>query len=99
MYQRRKRMEQKAHRTRDFLYVDCEEHYTSRTCSECDTLRKSFRPAIFECVNPSCRLVVNRDLNAAKNILIRQKHTLTVWCASTHYTHKHTFTHIHTQKH
>ena len=70
-YKLRMRMQQKAKRTENFLYVDCLEAYTSCTCSECGTVRPSFREEIFQCVNAECGLVVNRDQNAAKNIIIR----------------------------
>ena len=70
-YMLRMRMQQKAKRTENFLYVDCLEAYTSCTCSECGTVRPSFREEIFQCVNAECGLVVNRDQNAAKNIIIR----------------------------
>ena len=65
------RMQQKARRTENFLYVDCLEAYTSRTCSECGTVRPGFHAETFECVNAACGIVVNRDQNAAKNIIIR----------------------------
>ena len=71
-YKLRMRMQQKARRTENFLYVDCHEAlYTSRTCSECGTVRPGFHAETFECVNAACGIVVNRDQNAAKNIIIR----------------------------
>ncbi len=45
--------------------------YTSRTCSESGTIRPKDRSETFMCVNATCGLVCNRDLNAAKNIMIR----------------------------
>ena len=71
MYKLRERMKQKARRTPGFLYIDCTEQYTSCTCSECGSVQKSFREEIFQCVNVDCGLICNRDLNAAKNIIIR----------------------------
>ena len=70
-YKLRMRMQQKAMRVPGFLYVDCLEAYTSRTCSECGTVRPKFREEVFSCVNEKCNLLVNRDQNAAKNIIIR----------------------------
>ena len=70
-YKLRMRLEQKARRTPNFTYVDCKEVFTSRTCSECGTVRSRFREETFTCANSACGLVVNRDLNAAKNIMIR----------------------------
>ncbi len=47
-YKLRMRLEQKARRTPDFVYTDCKEMYTSRTCSECGTVRPKGRAETFE---------------------------------------------------
>ncbi len=45
-------------------------HNTTRECSNChEIVKKGLQDRIHDC--PSCGLVMNRDLNAAKNILIR----------------------------
>ena len=71
IYKLQMRMQQKARRVPGFLYVDCLEAYTSCTCSECGTVRPKFREEMFTCVSETCKLVVNRDQNGAKNIIIR----------------------------
>ncbi|CAM9241963.1 unnamed protein product, partial [Ectocarpus sp. 4 AP-2014] len=46
------------------------EEYTSETCSCCGTLHRTLgRSKIFRC--PSCRRVMDRDENGARNILLK----------------------------
>lgn len=48
----------------------CKEHYTSKCCGKCGTLNESLgSKKIFHC--NSCDLVMDRDIHAARNILIR----------------------------
>lgn len=50
--------------------IEVSPHMTSQTCSGCGTVvRKSLAERTHEC--PSCGLVVDRDVNAARNILAR----------------------------
>lgn len=50
--------------------IEVPPHMTSQTCSGCGTVvRKSLAERTHEC--PSCGLVVDRDVNAARNILAR----------------------------
>jgi putative transposase len=46
-------------------------HPSSKTCSACGTLKASMplSERIFRCDNPACGLVLDRDVNAARNIL------------------------------
>ena len=47
-----------------------DESYTSKTCGQCGRLHESLGSnKIFRC--PSCRVVMDRDLNAARNILLK----------------------------
>jgi putative transposase len=48
----------------------CKEHYTSKCCGNCGELNEKLgSKKVFECSN--CGLVADRDLHAARNILIR----------------------------
>lgn len=50
--------------------VICDEAYTSKTCGQCGHLHLRLGGAkTFKC--PSCSLVVDRDVNAARNILLK----------------------------
>ena len=51
-------------------YVD--PRNTSQTCSNCDTLltnKLQIQNRVFNCENEKCKLSIDRDLNAARNIL------------------------------
>jgi IS605 OrfB family transposase len=46
------------------------EHYTTKTCSNCGSLNEEIgNSKIFRCSN--CQLLADRDINAAKNILLK----------------------------
>lgn len=48
----------------------CKEHYTTKCCGKCGTLNETIgSKKIFKCDN--CDLVMDRDIHAARNILIR----------------------------
>lgn len=48
----------------------CKEHYTSKCCGKCGTLNQKLGSSkIFHCSN--CDLTMDRDIHAARNILIR----------------------------
>jgi putative transposase len=50
--------------------VEVDEAYTSKTCEECGHLHQKLRSSkVFHC--PSCNYEADRDLHAAKNILLR----------------------------
>jgi len=48
----------------------CTEEYTSKTCGRCGSLNKVGSKEIFIC--NKCNLVLDRDVNGARNILIKQ---------------------------
>lgn len=52
---------------RDVVLVD--ESFTSKTCSECGTLNNVKKSETYRCKN--CKVVQDRDLNGAKNIMIK----------------------------
>ena len=45
------------------------EEYTSMTCTKCGKISNKCRSRIKECEN--CRYKINRDVNGARNILIK----------------------------
>jgi putative transposase len=52
--------------------IICNEHYTTRTCGQCGTINPNMGgKKIFTCIDPNCNVVVDRDIHAARNILIR----------------------------
>jgi putative transposase len=54
----------------DCLIVPCEEWYTSKTCSQCGNIDHNLGGnKIYKC--KSCDSIMDRDLNAAKNILLK----------------------------
>ena len=55
---------------RNVGYVEVNERYTSKLCSVCGNLNiKLGGSEIFEC--PQCKLLIDRDINGFRNILIR----------------------------
>jgi putative transposase len=50
--------------------IICDEAYTSKTCGQCGVLHEKLGGSkLFTC--PSCKVVVDRDVNGARNILLR----------------------------
>jgi hypothetical protein len=62
-------------KTREFPWcrvVICDEHYTSKTCSECGELHDKLGGSkTFHCPQERCGAVMDRDHNGARNILLR----------------------------
>lgn len=57
--------------------IECEEHYTTKTCSCCGTLNHSItREKVFKC--NKCSHECDRDVNAARNIFLKNEHLLTL---------------------
>jgi putative transposase len=50
---------------------ECSEAFTTKTCGICGHLSNIRGCDIFECKNPTCAAVFDRDENAARNILIK----------------------------
>ena len=65
----RQRLEEKSMEYSNLRIHTVQEHYTSQTCSSCGTLQKIGSKRIYHCNN--CDLVLDRDVNAAKNILLK----------------------------
>jgi putative transposase len=50
----------------------CDEQYTSKTCGSCGRLNETLGASkTFQCAHWMCERVVDRDHNAARNILLR----------------------------
>lgn len=60
-------------KTREYPWckvVICDEHYTSKTCGNCGFIHQKLGSSkTFRC--PKCRIEMDRDINAARNILLR----------------------------
>lgn len=53
------------------LYI-VNESYTSKTCGVCGTINNDLGGSkIFKCVNPECKVKIDRDYNGARNILLK----------------------------
>ncbi len=53
----------------------CKENHTTKTCGVCFTQNPNVGSSkLFKCTNPKCGLIADRDLHAARNILL--KHTI-----------------------
>ncbi len=58
--------------------IECTEEYTSKTCSSCGRLNHKLGSSkIFQCPYQNCNLVADRDLNAAKNIYMKNYNLFT----------------------
>jgi putative transposase len=60
-------------KTREYPWckvIICDEHYTSKTCGNCGHLHMKLGSSkTFKC--PQCHVEMDRDINAARNILLR----------------------------
>lgn len=55
--------------------IECQEHYTTKTCSQCGIINHNItRQKVFTC--PHCQLETDRDVNAARNIYLKNEHLL-----------------------
>ena len=45
-----------------------DEAYTSKTCSECGIQTDVGKSKVFNCSNPKCKFICDRDINASINI-------------------------------
>ena len=64
-------------------YIDCKVHivdesYTSKTCGKCGTLNyKLGGSKTFRCISSTCDYICDRDINDARNILLKAEWDLT----------------------
>lgn len=73
-YKFRKLLECKMERTGGRV-IECQEHYTTKTCSQCGRINHNIKKQkVFTC--PNCNLETDRDINAARNIFLKNDHLL-----------------------
>ena len=61
-------------KSRDYnsLVLECNEAYTTKTCTNCGCLNEEIKgKKIFRCPNNDCNLIIDRDINGSRNILLR----------------------------
>ena len=69
-YSFREKLKKKSLDYNNCTVIECNESYTSITCSNCGELNKKLgRKEIFKC--KKCKLVIDRDINASRNIFLR----------------------------
>ena len=56
------------------LPVLCTEEYTSQTCGHCGKTKKMGGLEVYHC--DSCQIKIDRDVNGARNILLKWMSTL-----------------------
>lgn len=54
--------------------IEVEESWTSKTCSSCGSISSPGTSKTFRC--PSCNLIIDRDVNGARNILLKNMNHL-----------------------
>ena len=73
-YKFKKLLECKMERTGGRV-IECQEHYTTKTCSHCGRINHNIKKQkVFKC--PHCNLETDRDINAARNIFLKNEHLL-----------------------
>lgn len=65
----KKRLVEKYSLIRNGICIPVTEEYTSRTCTRCGTLNNIGSSDTLKCEN--CNLTINRDINGARNILLK----------------------------
>lgn len=57
--------------------IDCTEEYTTKTCTKCGRLNHHVGASKrFKCRHNDCKFMADRDVNAARNILVKNVHKL-----------------------
>lgn len=73
-YKFKKLLEYKMERSGGRL-IECQEHYTTKTCSQCGIINHNItKQKVFVCSH--CNLNMDRDVNAARNIFLKNEHLL-----------------------
>lgn len=67
-YTFKQRLKDKCEEKRCHFY-SCTEEYTSKTCTRCGSLKEIKGLEVYKCEN--CKLMINRDVNGARNIAIK----------------------------
>jgi len=68
-YDFKQKLKQKVKETKNFIILDVNEAYTTKTCSKCGSITNIGFSRIFKCHN--CSLTTDRDVNAARNIYLK----------------------------
>ena len=69
-YRFRQRLVNKTREYPGCKVIICDEQYTSKTCGQCGHLHDKLGPSkVFKC--PQCHMEMDRDMNGARNILLR----------------------------
>lgn len=71
-YQFKTKLQHLCHLSGSELTIVCEA-YTTRTCTQCGVINNNVGCAkVFKCCNPECCIEVDRDINGARNILLKR---------------------------
>ena len=71
-YQFKTKLQHLCHLAGSELTIVCEA-YTTRTCTQCGVINNNVGGAkVFKCCNPDCCIEVDRDINGARNILLKR---------------------------
>jgi len=71
-YQFKTKLHHLCHLSGSELSIVCEA-YTTRTCTKCGVINNKVGGAkVFVCHNPLCGIIVDRDINGARNILLKR---------------------------
>ena len=68
LFKYKQRLEEKC-KERNKLFILVKEHYTTKTCSICGSQNEPGKSKVYQCKR--CKKEVGRDVNAAKNILMK----------------------------
>lgn len=68
-YKFTQKMKLACHKKNVNLYTNCDESYTTKTCTNCGYLNNVGDKKIITC--ESCKLTISRDINGARNILLK----------------------------
>jgi len=68
----RQRLIELSNREKRCEVIICTEEFTSKTCGQCGTLNQKLGSSkVFKCVNNMCNFTLDRDVNGARNIMIK----------------------------
>ena len=68
-YRFRTRLDERCKLEKGTNLIICSEEYTSKTCTRCGLLTDVGSSEVYKC--SSCNLVIDRDINGARNIFIK----------------------------
>lgn len=66
------RLKERINEIQDLCVYIVNESFTSKTCSQCGTINFNLGSnKVFQCLSKDCNLVIDRDINASRNIFIK----------------------------